>query len=295
MYGNQPFPRQFLDFTAYCWEVERIEAYTDYRQFLKDFYEDRKSRPRGFSYRQFCQKAGLTSPSLLKEVMDGKRNLTESTIAQFSQGLGLTEGDAAFFAALVRFNQSVDPGLKQQCLEQMRWLRRQITTAVVPMDRYDYYSKWYLPVLRELAPLRDWNDDWPALARRVRPRIRAKEAREGIELLLKLGFLRQDGSRWIQAEPVIGTGGEVDSLAVRAGNREYARMGAQSIDELPLAERDVSTLIVGLPNFARSLVKQEIREFKERLIRLAQDHPDSDDVFAVNVQFFPLSQPGEGS
>lgn len=275
--------------------MERIEAYTDYRLFLKDFYEDRKSRPRGFSYRQFCLRAGLTSPSLLKEVMDGKRNLTESSIVQFARGLGLTESDGIYFGALVRFNQAVDLSLKQQCLEQMRRLRRKIPTAVVPMDRYDYYSKWYLPVLRELAPQREWRTDWPALARRVRPRIRAKEAREGIELLLKLGFLRQVGHRWIQADPVIGTGGEVDSLAVRAGNREYARMGAQSIDKLPVAERDVSTLIVGLPNSVRALVKQEIREFKERLIRLAQDHEESGEVFAVNVQFFPLSQPGEES
>lgn len=175
----------------------------------------------------------------------------------------------------------------------MRRLRRKVPTAVVPMDAYDYYSKWYLPVLRELAPQREWSTDWPALARRVRPRIRAKDAREGIQLLLKLGFLRQVGPRWIQADPVIGTGGDVESLAVRAGNRQYARMGALAIDELSLVDRDVSTLIVGLPNSARSQVKQEIREFKERLIRLAQDHAEPGEVFAVNVQFFPLSQHGE--
>lgn len=273
--------------------MERIGAYTDYRKFLRDFYEDRKSRPSGFSYRQFCLRAGLTSPSLLKEVMDGKRNLTEASTAQFARGLGLTDADTAFFGALVRFNQAVDPGMKQQCLEEMRRLRRKIPIAVVPLDAYDYYSKWYLPVLRELAPTRDWNGDWPALARRVRPRIRPLEAREGIDLLLKLGMLQRQGARWIQADPVIGTGGEVGSLAVRAGNREFARKGLESIDELPPAERDVSTLVVGLPKSAHTLVQQEIREFKERLIRLAQDHPDSDEVFAVNVQFFPLSQPGE--
>lgn len=271
--------------------MERIESYTDYRAFLKDYYADRKARPAGFSYRQFCLRAGLTSPSLLKEVMDGKRNLTEASIGQFTKGLGLTDADASFFSALVRFNQATDPGVKEQCLEQMRRLRRKIPLRVVPLDRYDYYSHWYLPVLRELAPTRDWRQDWNALARRVRPRIKAREAREGVALLLKLGLLREDRERWVQADPVIGTGGEVDSLAVRAGNRQYLQRGAEALDDLPASERDISTLIVGLPLSARSLVKQEIREFKERLIRLAQDYPESGEVFAVNVQFFPLSNP----
>ncbi len=272
--------------------MDRVEAYTDYRQFLRDFYEDRKQRSKSFSHRQFCQKAGLTSPSFLKEVIDGKRNLTDVSIAQFVQGLGLTDLDAAFFGALVRFNQAMDPASKQQYLDRMRELRRKVHAAVVPLDRYDYYSKWYHPVLRELAVHRIWNDDWAAMAKCVRPQIKAREVREGIALLERLGFLRREGRDWVQSDPVISTGGEVDSLAVRAGNREYAKLGLASIDELPVCKRDVSTLIVGLPHSAFAQVRQEIKEFKERIARIAQDHPECDRVFAVNVQLFPLAEEG---
>lgn len=271
--------------------MERIEAYTDYRKYLRDFYEDRKKRSPSFSHRQFCQKAGLGSPSFLREVIDGKRNLTEATIPQFVKGLGLVEHDAAFFGALVRFNQAVDPASKQTFLETMRGLRRKVPVALVPLDRYEYYSSWYLPVLRELAIQRDWGDDWTALARSVRPRIRKGEAREGIAVLERLGFLERDGMRWKQTEPAISSGGEVDSLAVRAGNREYARLGHEAIEAIPPSQRDISTLILGLPESAFPVFKQELREFKDRLVRIAQDFgTEGEQVYAMNLQFFPLSQ-----
>lgn len=271
--------------------VERIESYSDYRKFLKDFYEDRKRRVPSFSHRQFSRKAGLASPSYLREVIDGKRNLTEASLPQFVQALGLGESDASFFRALVNFNQVVDPQAKRAFLETMRGLRRKVPVSLVPLDRYEYYSRWYLPVLRELAIQRDWGEDWSSLARAVRPRIRKGEAREGIELLEKLGFLRRDGGRWKQAEPSISSGGEVDSLAIRTGNAEYARLGREAIEAIPPSQRDISTLVLGIPFAALPQFKQELREFKDRLVRLAQDlEKDGDRVYAMNLQLFPLSQ-----
>lgn len=271
--------------------MERIEAYTDYRQFLRDFYEDRKKRSAVFSHRQFSQKAGLRSPSALRSVMDGKRNLTEATIPMFAKALGLVDTDAAFFGALVRFNQAQDPLAKKTFLETMRGLRRKVPVAVVPIDRYEYYSRWYLPVLRELAIQRDWGDDWSALARAVRPRITKAEAKDGMALLEKLGFLERAGQRWKQKDTAITSGGEVLSMAVRAGNMEYARLGHESIEAVVPSKRDVSTMVMGLPAAAFPTIKQEIREFKDRLVRIAQDfEKEGDRVYALNVQFFPLSQ-----
>jgi uncharacterized protein (TIGR02147 family) len=269
--------------------MEPIEAYTDYRKFLKDYYEDRKQRTPSFSHRQFCNKAGLGSPSFLREVIDGKRNITDATLPAFQKALGLGEVGTAFFAAMVRFNQTTDPVMKRSFLEAMRGLRKKVPVALVALDAYEYYSTWYLPVLRELAVQRDWADDWAALAKAVRPRIRKSQVREGLELLEKLGFLRRNGSRWEQADPSISTGGEVDSQAVRSANREYARLGMESIESFPPSRRDVSSLLMGVPASAFPKIKQEIREFKDRLVRLAQESETPiDRVYAMNLQFFPI-------
>lgn len=273
--------------------MKPIEHYTDYRQFLKDFYADRKRRSTTFSHRQFCLKAGIRSPSLLREVSEGRRNLTESSTQQFVKGLGLTETDAKYFTSLVQYNQTQDPVARQQWLEALRGLRKRVEAKFVALDRHEFYSRWYLPVLRELAVQRRWARDFDALARAVRPAITELEAEQGIELLERMGFLEAFEDGWIQPDPALTTGSEVDSAVVREGNRQFAELGLRSIAEVPPSKRDVSTMVVGIGEDGFRRIKEEIRLFKERVARIAEDDKDSDGVFALNVQLVPHSRRGE--
>ena len=54
-----------------------VFEYTDYRAFLQDLYTERKAR--GLSHRWLAERAGLSSPSFLKAVMDGQKNLAPTT------------------------------------------------------------------------------------------------------------------------------------------------------------------------------------------------------------------------
>lgn len=270
--------------------MERLETYTDYRQFLRDFYEDRKKRLPIFSYRYFCIKSGLKSPTLFKEVVDGTRNLTSKTIPAFIKGLNLTPVDAQYFIALVHFNQSKSVEEKTQYLEQMRSLKRKITQEVVPIDQYEFYSLWYYPVLRELACIIPWNGDYGKLAKALNPPIKLSEARNGIKFLINKGFLSQsiDG-KYIQTKPAITSGAEVTSLGVRAFNETMAKKGAEAINEFSPAIRDIRTLVMGISPKSYPLIKEEIREFINRVVRIVDDDSQSDRVYNLSVQLFPLS------
>jgi uncharacterized protein (TIGR02147 family) len=86
--------------------MDRIFAYIDYRKFLGDYYVDKKRTTRHFSHRYFAMKAGVKSPVLLKQVIDGKRNLTSLMIEKFAQALCLNKKESVFFRNLVLFNQA---------------------------------------------------------------------------------------------------------------------------------------------------------------------------------------------
>jgi len=270
--------------------VAPLEQYSDYRQFLKDFYADRKKRSPSFSYRQFCQKAGVRSPSLLREVSEGRRNLTETTIQQFIKGLGLTETDAKFFTALVQYNQAQDPTTRQQWLESMRGLCKRVQARFVPLEDHEYYARWYIPVVRELACRITWKRDYKKLARAVRPAITADQAHQAVDLLERMGFLEQHEGSWIQPDPALTTGQEVDSRFVRAGNLQFAELGARSIEDVPPSQRDVSTIVVGISRDGFRRIKEEIKLFKQRVARIAEDDAGADAVFGINVQLVPHSQ-----
>jgi hypothetical protein len=61
-------------------ESPKLGAYTDYRIFLRDFYEFKraqtKSSLRPYSYATFAASADIKSPNYLKLIIDGQRNLS---------------------------------------------------------------------------------------------------------------------------------------------------------------------------------------------------------------------------
>jgi uncharacterized protein (TIGR02147 family) len=271
--------------------MKRIEYYSNYREFLKDLFDDYKKRFPHFSNRYFCRKAGVKSPSLLKEVIEGKRNLTETTIPAFSKGFGLNKLDSQYFYYLVQFNQSKDPQIKQRLLDQMGQMTRKVRQEVVPTDHYAYYASWYNPVIRELACLLKWDENYSLLAKSVQPEIKKVQAKESVELLLRLGFLiKSDDGTYSQSHPAITTGSEVTSLGVRSLNHELSKKGMEAINRFSVDERDVSSLTIGISEKSYDLITQEIQEFKRRIIRIVDDDQQCDQVYNVNVHLFPLSK-----
>lgn len=272
--------------------MERIEHYEDFRAYLRDFYEDRKKRSPYFSYRTFARKAGLTSPSHFKEVVDGTRKLTAKTIGKFIKGLGLTDHDARYFTALVHFNQSRSPQEKQHFLEQMRGLKQKVRQYRVPLDHFELYSRWYHVAIRELACLVDWGDDYGRLASMLEPPIKKSEARAGVEFLVNAGFLRRcTGGRYEQCNPAITSGSEVCSAGVRAYNKYMAGRARDAIEQFPPSERDMQSMTVGISREAYAQIKQEMQEFFARVARIVDDDKGSDRVYNMNVHLFPLSSP----
>ena len=270
--------------------LKRIEFYDDFKTYLKDYYDEMKQRFSYFSYRYFCNKAGLKSPSHFREIISGKRKLTGKMLDSFIKGMKLSESDACYFATLVNFNQSKNAAQKQQLLLQLRGLKQKVKQALVSTDRYEYYSKWFNVVIRELACLIDWKDDYALLARSITPSIKKSEARDSVSFLLRAGFLRKNGDgRYEQCDSAITSGPEVSSLGVRAYNGFMARRAHDAIEAFPPSERDIQTVTVGVSEEGYRQIKQEIQEFIYRVVRIADEDKNADRVYNINTHFFPMS------
>jgi uncharacterized protein (TIGR02147 family) len=270
-----------------------IQFYTDYRRYLSDYYEHQKTCSKVFSYRHFCLKSGIKSPSMYREVVAGKRNLTAAAIQAFIKGLKLSERDGRFFENLVHFNQAKTEDSKKKYLSILKKLYYRKPQKVIPFHLFEYYEKWYNPVIREIAVAMDWKGDFSVLAKSVNPPIKVTEARESVNLLLRLGFLQKDDNgRYTQSSSDITTGVEVSSLAVREINREYARLGMESLDRFPPNERDISSLIMAVPSNNLPELKQEIAEFRKRIVGLVSNEKEMGDTFySLVVELYPVATP----
>lgn len=275
--------------------MDKIFRYTNYRQFLSDYYEYKKSTTTFFSYRYFALKAEISSPSLLKRVIDGKRNLSKMSIEQFIKGLGLSSKEAQYFRVLVHFNQSSSPDEKQGFYQQLLGMSSFTVDTQLSSDQYLYLSKWYHPVVRELVTVFDFQNDFQKLAHQVFPPITTEAAQRSFEMLTKLKLIKPlKNGLFKQTNKALNSGSDdPDNLGLvrRNHHKQNIQKALDSLDEVPLDERHALGINMGLSKAGYQVLLQEITAFRERVVTLVDKDKGTDRVYQFNMQLFPMSFP----
>jgi uncharacterized protein (TIGR02147 family) len=264
----------------------------NYREFLRDYYTEKKSRHSFYSYRLFSQKAGFSSPNVLKLVIDKKRNLTKDSVFKFCKALGLKKKECEYFENLVFFNQSASLEEKNAYLAQLMRHRAKPGAKKIEKGEYAYYSQWYHPVVRELVGAVDFNDDYKKLGQAVVPAISAAEAGKSVKLLLELGFVKTDGlGKYWKTAASLTTGPVVRSVAIANYHKAMMARASESIERFSSAERDVESLTVSVSEETYRLMMKKAQDFLlKELLPLAEGDKKNERVAQVNLQVFPLSQ-----
>jgi uncharacterized protein (TIGR02147 family) len=82
---------------------------------------------------------------------------------------------------------------------------------------------------------------------------------------------------------------EAVPLAARDLQRQMGEFAIQSLD-LPLSERVMSGYTLGLTHRAYERIKKEVDEFYRRIVAIATEENETDCVYRLNVQLFPMSE-----
>lgn len=275
--------------------MNSIFKYTNYRSFLKDYYEKKKSAE-GFTYRDFSKTAGMNSSSWLLHLIKGTKNLSNESIIKVSRALGLSASEAEYFELLVHFTQAKDNDTKDYFYRKMLVCKKNLHLVQIGEEQYDYYTKWYHPVVRSLVSKVRFGDDYGLLAARLVPRITVAEAKESVELLARLGLIKKDdGGNWLQAEPIISTGDEVMSLNVVNYHKQVSRLAENAFDRSTREERDITALTLGINREAFGRIKARLQSFRKELMEIVKESENPDRVFQLNLQLFPVSRQEEQS
>ena len=85
--------------------MKDILEYRDYRQYIADYYADRKAKS-AFSWQEFAKTAGFSSPVYLKYVSEGRFNLSEEAAIRVAAAMSLVEYERDYFCEMVRFDHA---------------------------------------------------------------------------------------------------------------------------------------------------------------------------------------------
>lgn len=273
-----------------------IFEYENYRRFLQDLYSYLKAEKDFFSYRYFSKAAGFRSPNFLKLVIDGQRNLTGDSVEKFAAALKLTKKETEFFRNLVSLNQAGTVAEKKHFAEQLFKFEAYKKLHPLQKEQHEYYARWYMVPIRELAALPNFREDPKWIAQSLRPQISPAEADKALADLQRLGLLKRDArGKLVQSDSVVSTGDEVASAAVAQFLKLMTLMGAESVDLFPADERDVSSVTLTLSEKNFREVKSLVQKFRKELLAVANRDADPEAVYQINFQLFPLTKVLKGA
>jgi uncharacterized protein (TIGR02147 family) len=267
--------------------------YTDYREYLKDYFKDRKKSDPKFSHRWLARQLDLSTSNLLWLVIKGKRNLTAGLCHKLSEIFKLSRRESEYFENMVNFMQSKASKVKDLYFSRMALLRKKLKVDRIEEQQYEYYTNRYNPVIRELVTNPAFSNDPEALSKMILPSITPSQAKRSIELLLKLGMIKKQGGRYVQTSPLISTGPEVNSLAIVNFHRAMGGLAIEALDRVPKNERNITSSTLYISRNVYEQMVKKIEDLRREFLAMADSVKQGERVYQVNFQVFPVSKTQE--
>ncbi len=272
--------------------IPRIIDYLDYREYLRDFYLAKKNEKKEYSYRVFIARGGLKSPSHLKMVIDGKRNLTDKTIPKYTKAIGLDKkNEKKYFEYLVKYNQTEDIETKELIFLQLMEEKRKKGLTLIEQAQYNFLANWYNVVIYVLVDMFKLDENDERLIKLLRNKATKKMIEESFVTLKLLGFISKgvDG-KYKQTNGALSTSDDIKSMAIHKYHNSMINLGLDSLKTDELDKREFNGVTFPVSAEKLPIIKEKIRKFRKEINELTSAYADPTHVYQMNIQLFPLTE-----
>jgi transcriptional regulator with XRE-family HTH domain len=268
--NSRPDPRS----GAKCSKVVDTGPESDYwvamnsvQMLLNQKFLEMKAKNPRLSHRFFAQKLGLSSGAL-SEILKGKRKISHKLATKLAARLHLDPVDTAAFVGTSLMHDPADIAYLQVRDDQFHLISEWPHFAILNLVKSDlclHRPTWFAQQLN--LPL--------------------KTTQNAIDRLLRLGMLVYEKKKYVRTSAHLQTSDDILNLSIQKSNVEDLERVRELLGQLPVTERDLTSLTMLLD-------PKKMPEFK-RWIRKAQDQfaakfetTQSISPFRLTVSLFPL-------
>lgn len=267
-----------------------ILQYTNYRIYLRDYYDYKKNTSAAFSLRFFAEKAGLSSHAHLKLAIDGKRNITKNTVVKLVSGLGLDARRASYFESLVFFNQAKKDKEKQIYYAQLLKASPRSKLRTLEKTQFRIFREWYHSAILEMTSLKNFNPAPEWVSKHIMGGLSTVQAAESLKLLLELDLIVKTANGFRPKSPLLTTDDEVQDILVKLYHNQMLKLSANALSELSGAERDFSAVTFAIKRTDFPALKKHLQLMRKELLDFSASSGEAEDIVQVNIQLFPLTR-----
>lgn len=268
--------------------MKSVFEYENFRLFLRDFH-DSQNHAR-FSWRAIAQRARIGNPNFLRQVMLGERNLSEKTIETVGKAVGLSGSELEYWHKLVRFCQAKEGAQKERSRLELLQMRGSIRPVEISSGFSEYYSRWFIPAVRELITLFDFKDDYALLAKSLKPAISEDDARLAVQILSRYHFIEKNSEGfWVQTHRALRSGSPQHRTSLIRYHCDMLGKASQAVQKWKKDRRFVVGMTVGVSRTCFRMILAEAEKFKSRVASLVHNDSNSDTVMQIALQIFPVA------
>lgn len=251
--------------------------------FLKQELQRRQNINPAYSLRAFARHLKMT-PGRLSEIFSGKRNLSSRQALLASDKLNLSPSEKKQFLDSITASKLLRSSNK---IQNASTIKQTIAQAHnLSEDAFFVIAEWEHFAMYSLLQCETKSARTSAsLARRLN--ISDKDAERCLERLQRLQMASNDDGKTWKAEKYSWHFG-VDSAALRRSHAERLALASQAVERVAPEQREFSALTLTFHPEQMAAAKAMIQKFR-RTFAAKMELAEAKEVYALNIQFFPLS------
>ena len=283
-------------------EKPLLAKYTDFRRYLQDFYNYKRALSaksiRPYSYGNFSAAADIKSPSYLKLVIEGQRNLSQKTIMKFAKALQLDKESTMEFQSLVEYGQAKEPLDRNQALKSLMTIRsdQQLKGGRINSDVWDKFSSWVTWVIYNIADQEGAEFRPSHLQKLLRGRVSLDRIKKAYDNLLESGDLiyNKNSGEIKKGRLPTNNSQNISIEMVRKLQSELIYLSLESLFQDNPVDREFGAVTFALTREEFEKMKFELRQLKKRYfkdIATKRESSKGEKVYQLNIQLFPVTDP----
>lgn len=268
--------------------------FLDYRQYLREAFEERKAGNGAFSYRMLADRIGLHA-SRIHRVLAGESHIATDQVEAFAKAFGLRGGKAKYFECLVRHAKAKSPAEAQVWLAKIAQSRG-VAGRNLKRPEHGIFREWYYIPLRCILHTGRFKDEWDLLAASLVPTVRPEQVRTAVETMEKLGLVQRDADGfWHAREAHLAAEGAETGSALRSWHHSMLRLAGEAVERFPKSMRHHGTMTLGVDAAGAVAVVDILRECRGRIRGIADASARPDRILHLGMQLFPVGRIPEGA
>ncbi|MAE22082.1 MAG: hypothetical protein CMK92_06590 [Pseudomonas sp.] len=262
-----------------------IYSYYDYRDFIHDYYENRKLKNKRFSLQAFGLRVGHSKMSV-KYVIDKKRHLSLDSLREYAKVMDLHGCQRDHFELLFRFSKAKNNEEKNILFSKvLKSKNKKFKSKFLDENSLDYFSKWYYPVIAELSYVEGFSLDIEVIRKALNFSVSYKEINEALVFLKENNFLKDSGN----SDQMIKVPDELRSFIYKNYVLKTIELSKLAVEKLPPQKRESFNLTVSLSNERYEIAKKMIQSFRHELHQVLANDEECDRVIQVNLHMFEVA------